>query len=110
MHYLFPNVMFSTRNLVKLHRLPFLVSDVRFYATNNSELPGAGTSTGIEHTIKLKNVGQNNKQSFDDYKCIEYLHFNKDSYYDIECELQKFRAPQPSNKQPDAEPTFKTSK
>ncbi|KAF7636496.1 hypothetical protein Mgra_00004086 [Meloidogyne graminicola] len=85
-----------------------LTMDVRF--VNSGELPGAGTSTGIEHAIKFKKIGENNKQSFNDYKCIEYLNFNKDSYYNIECELQKFRAPQPSNKKPDTEPGFKTSK
>lgn len=103
------SVLLSSRNLFKSHYFPFLVKNVRLYASSSGELTGAGTSTGIEHAMKFKQVGQNNKQSFDDYKCIDYLNFNKDSYYDIECELEKFRAPQPSNKQPDAEPTFKTS-
>lgn len=75
--YYFTN--FSSK-LLKLRQL--LTMDVRF--VNSGELPGAGTSTGIEHAIKFKKIGENNKQSFNDYKCIEYLNFNKDSYYNIE--------------------------
>ena len=71
-------------SIFKFKQLSFLFSNVRCVVTNSGELPGAGTSTGIEHAIKFNKVGSNNKQSFNDYKCIEYLHFNKDSYYDIE--------------------------
>ena len=78
------SVLLSSRNVFKSHYFPFLVKNVRLYASSSGELPGAGTSTGIEHAMKFKQVGQNNKQSFDEYKCIDYLNFNKDSYYDIE--------------------------
>ena len=50
-----------------------------------SEVDGAGTSTGIEHALKFKQVGMTNKRDFDkEYKCAEYLHMNKYSYYDVE--------------------------
>ena len=50
-----------------------------------NEVDGAGTSTGIEHALKFNQIGQTNKQDFQSqYKCIEYLHQNTYSYYDIE--------------------------
>lgn len=82
-----------------------------FKRTFANEVDGANISTGIEHAINYSKVGASNKRDFNkEYKCIEYLNMNKNSYYDIECKLQKFRVPQPSNKQPDIEPKIKDSK
>lgn len=41
-------------------------------------------TTGIEHALKAKQQGRQHQQDFKDYKCIEYLHFNKYSFYDTE--------------------------
>ena len=42
------------------------------------------TTTGIEHALKSKQVGKSHKQDFKDYKCIDYLNYNKYSFYDFE--------------------------
>ena len=42
------------------------------------------TTTGIEHALKTKQVGKSHKQDFKDYKCIDYLNYNKYSFYDLE--------------------------
>ena len=115
-------MLFNTAQ--KALRCPRLSAQKCICRTFSSEVDGAGTSTGIEHALKFKQLGQANKRDFDkEYKCIEYLHFNKYSYYDIEvalhvkelekfpfsqCKMQQYRAPQPSNKHPDTEPKFKS--
>ena len=48
-----------------------------------SAVPSAG-STGIEHANKFNEIGKRYKQDFKDYKCIDYLHYNTFSYYDVE--------------------------
>ncbi|KAI6176326.1 Reduced folate carrier [Aphelenchoides bicaudatus] len=67
----------------------------------------ASGSTGIEHAIKFKQLGQKHKQDFKDYKCSEYLHYSTYSFYDKENDINPSRVPQPTNKEPDVEPKFK---
>lgn len=42
--------------------------------------------TGIEYAEESKRLGhtKQHKQDFKDYKCAEYLHYNRFSYYDVE--------------------------
>jgi hypothetical protein len=77
------------RRSIGLRRLPLPSLHIQQMAIQQrdyaNEVDGAGQSTGIEHALKFKQSGQANKCDFEkDYKCIEYLHFNKYSYYDIE--------------------------
>lgn len=47
-------------------------------------------TTGIEHAIKFKEIGKRYQQDFKDYKCSDYLHYNRLSFYDFEvCFLYK---------------------
>ncbi|KAE9556378.1 hypothetical protein FO519_000418 [Halicephalobus sp. NKZ332] len=67
------------------------------------------TTTGIEHALKAKQVGRSHKQDFKDYKCIDYLNYNKYSFYDLENKVNPSRVPQPTNKKPDVMPQYFTS-
>ncbi|CAD5227096.1 unnamed protein product [Bursaphelenchus xylophilus] len=65
-------------------------------------------TTGIEHALKFKQIGQSHKQDPKLYKCEEYLNFNKYSFYDTENAINPARVPQPSNKKPDVEPKVRS--
>lgn len=67
---------------INLRQLSATVLARRF--TSTDQLVGAGTSTGIEHALQQRKLGDQNKQNFKDYKCSEYLNFNQFSYYNIE--------------------------
>uniref|UniRef100_A0A0N4Z7A8 NADH dehydrogenase [ubiquinone] flavoprotein 3, mitochondrial n=1 Tax=Parastrongyloides trichosuri TaxID=131310 RepID=A0A0N4Z7A8_PARTI len=83
----------------------FQITSKRFLASAKTTLSAAPKSTtGIEHADKFKEIGSRHKQDFKDYKCIEYLNFNKWSFYDKEVEMMSLRVPQPSNKKPDVAP------
>lgn len=48
-----------------------------------------GVSTGIEHALAQKKLGEKNKQNINDYKSSEYLHFDKFFFYNTEVNLEK---------------------
>ncbi|KAF8370946.1 hypothetical protein PRIPAC_77375 [Pristionchus pacificus] len=63
-------------------------------------------TTGIEHATALKKVNPK-PADWSQYKCSEYLHFNKHSFYDPELQMASHRVAQPTNKKPDVAPSFK---
>ncbi|MFH4975608.1 hypothetical protein AB6A40_002317 [Gnathostoma spinigerum] len=63
--------------------------------------------TGIEHAIRMKERGMKTPCKEADYRCGEYLHKAKWSFYDAEMKLTAFRVPQPSYKRKDTMPEFK---
>lgn len=76
-------ILCRVNSLKRLHFQQYFPQSIHRGFAN--EVDGAGTSTGIEHALKFNQIGQTNKQDFQSqYKCIEYLHQNTYSYYDIE--------------------------
>uniref|UniRef100_A0A0N5BKE9 NADH dehydrogenase [ubiquinone] flavoprotein 3, mitochondrial n=1 Tax=Strongyloides papillosus TaxID=174720 RepID=A0A0N5BKE9_STREA len=67
------------------------------------------STTGIEHADAFKQTGLRHKQDFKDYKCSEYLNFNKWSFYDKEVDMMSHRVSQPTNKKPDVAPKVTVS-
>lgn len=65
-----------------LRRLFVSILTHRFASSN--QIVSAGTLTGIEHALAQRKLGEKNKQDFKNYKCNDYLHFNKYSYYNTE--------------------------
>ncbi|CEF63606.1 Hypothetical protein SRAE_1000186600 [Strongyloides ratti] len=77
----------------------------RFLSGGKESISAAPSgTTGIEHADAFKQKGLKYKQDFKDYKCIEYLNFNKWSFYDKEVDMMSLRVPQPSNKKADVAP------
>uniref|UniRef100_A0AC35UDR6 NADH dehydrogenase [ubiquinone] flavoprotein 3, mitochondrial n=1 Tax=Rhabditophanes sp. KR3021 TaxID=114890 RepID=A0AC35UDR6_9BILA len=85
--------------------LPSINFGVRAASTGTTKFSAApATTTGIEHANKFKAIGKGHQQDFKDYKCIEYLNFNKWSFYDKDVDMASFRVQQPTNKKPDVLP------
>jgi len=87
----------------------FLTSSIAYRLAHSSGSSGVGTS-GIEHADELKKFGEKYKVDWNKYKVEDYYKNNEWTYYDIECQISKYRLPQPDPRKPDTPRTTTADK